>query len=265
MASHTNNANNKIFVPEHTVKRLVRDIISIHKHPLTSQGIYYQHDDENMLIGYAMIIGPKDTPYEHGFFFFKFQFPEDYPLSPPVVKYMTNDGKTRFHPNLYRNGKTCLSILNTWRGESWTSCQTIKSVLLTLISILDENPLLNEPGIRPMMKDVEPYKKFVEFKTMEHAHLSAMNSHNIPYEFVAFHPFIKKYCQENKTEILKKCSNLAKNKKESLRVAIYNMVGVISYKKLNKLFQTAYNDITQSECKVNKTIEKDNSVNNDIV
>lgn len=255
MAGQTDSENNKIFVPEHTVKRLVRDIVSIHKHPLTSQGIYYQHDDENMLQGYAMIIGPKDTPYEHGFFFFKFQFPEDYPLSPPVVKYMTNDGKTRFHPNLYRNGKTCLSILNTWRGESWTSCQTIKSVLLTLISILDENPLLNEPGIRPTMNDVEPYKKIVEYKTMEHAHLNAMNSDNIPYEFVAFHPFIKKYCEENKSTVLKKCENLAKNKKETLRIRIYNMVSTISYKRLYKQFQTAYKNIDDTKCNINNTIE----------
>ena len=120
----------KNFVREQTVKRLIRDIVSLHKQPLIKQGIYYQHDDENMLVGYAMIIGPQDTPYEHGFFFFKFIFPDNYPLNPPKVVYMTNDGKTRFHPNLYRNGKTCLSILNTWKGESWTSCQTIRSILL---------------------------------------------------------------------------------------------------------------------------------------
>ena len=33
------------------------------------------------------------------------------------LTYLTNDGNTRFHPNLYRNGKVCLSVLNTWRGK----------------------------------------------------------------------------------------------------------------------------------------------------
>ena len=80
----------------------------------------------------VLIFGPKDTPYENGYYLFKFKFPIDYPYNPPKVVYMTNDGKTRFNPNLYRNGKVCVSILNTWSGDQWTGCQTISSVLLTL-------------------------------------------------------------------------------------------------------------------------------------
>ena len=47
-------------------KRLVKDISNIIKDPLTEQGIYYIHDEENMLEGYAMIIGPEDSIYEYG-------------------------------------------------------------------------------------------------------------------------------------------------------------------------------------------------------
>ena len=78
---------------------------------------------------------------------FEFNFPTNYPMSPPKLNYLTNDGSTRFHPNLYRNGKVCLSVLNTWRGEGWTSCQTIRSVLLILVTLFHNKPLLNEPGI----------------------------------------------------------------------------------------------------------------------
>ena len=42
-------------------KRLVKDIASIIKEPLTEQGIYYIHDEENMLEGYALIIGQEDS------------------------------------------------------------------------------------------------------------------------------------------------------------------------------------------------------------
>ena len=66
---------------------------------------------------------------------------------------MTCDGATRFHPNLYRNGKVCLSILNTWKGEQWTSCQTIRSILLTLITLFHNKPLLNEPGFTEKSSD----------------------------------------------------------------------------------------------------------------
>ena len=44
-------------------KRLLKDVIDIVKHPLNKDGIYYQHDQTNMLKGYAMIIGPSDTIY----------------------------------------------------------------------------------------------------------------------------------------------------------------------------------------------------------
>ena len=242
MAEASTTTNNKaVHLSKQTMNRLIRDIVSLHKQPLTEQGIYYQHDDTNMLNGYAMIIGPKDTPYEHGFFFFHFAFPENYPVEPPKVTYMTNDGKTRFHPNLYRNGKTCLSILNTWRGEGWTSCQTIRSVLLTLVSILDENPLLNEPGVKETNHDVPEYKSFVTYKTLEYAHLTMIDQFKIPAQFIVFHPFILQYCREHKDSILEKFKSNAKlYKKHSTRVHIYNMATNIDYKKLNAFAKETY-------------------------
>lgn len=61
---------------------------------------------------HAMITGPFDTPYEGGFFHFYIRFPPTYPLVSPRVKFMTTGGGTvRFNPNLYQNGKVCLSIL----------------------------------------------------------------------------------------------------------------------------------------------------------
>ena len=80
----------EIIITQDTVKRLVKDVKDIMKNPLTSQGIFYQHDESDMLKGYAMIIGPSETPYEDGFYFFEFNFPSNYPYSPPVVIYSTN-------------------------------------------------------------------------------------------------------------------------------------------------------------------------------
>ena len=230
-------------ISQSCINRLVKDITSLYKQPLTKQGIYYQHDDSNMLYGYAMIIGPKDTPYEHGFFFFKFTFPYNYPVSPPKVTYMTNDGYTRFHPNLYRNGKVCLSILNTWKGEGWTSCQTIRSVLLTLVSILDETPLLNEPGIRPTNMDVIPYTETIQYKTLEYAHLHAMDRDHIPPEFIAFHTYIMEYAKENKEKVMSLCKTLSKKKKAFPEIGIYNMKRILNYKKLYKSCEKIYESI----------------------
>ena len=62
------------YVSPEAIQRLVKDIINLNRNPLTEQGIYYEHDSQDMLIGRAMIIGPKDTPYAHGFYFFEFEF-----------------------------------------------------------------------------------------------------------------------------------------------------------------------------------------------
>lgn len=161
--------------------------------PLTSNGIYYQHDESDMLKGYAMIVGPKDTPYYGGFYFFEFNFPMDYPHHPPVVKYHTNGDNVRFHPNFYKTGKVCVSILNTWRGDQWTSCQTISSVLLTICSLLTECPLLNEPGITRSHRDVSAYTTIVTTKNVEISLLRMLMQ-----EKGYFHPMFQGFYEDMK-------------------------------------------------------------------
>ena len=94
----------------------------------------------------AMILGPADSIYAHCFLFFKFEFPDDYPFVPPKVVFLTNDGATRFHPNLYIDGKVCLSILGTYSGPGWQSTMSLSMILLSLKALLDMNPLRHEPG-----------------------------------------------------------------------------------------------------------------------
>ena len=156
-----------ITLSKETVMRLVKDVKEIIKTPLISHGIHYEHNETDMLKGKAMIIGPKDTPYADGFYLFEFKFPTNYPHSPPAVKFCTSDGLTRFNPNLYKNGKVCLSVLNTWNGEQWTGCQTISSILLVLCTLLNDSPLLNEPGVRKSHKDYNNYNKILEYKNIE--------------------------------------------------------------------------------------------------
>lgn len=179
------------YISDESRKRLLKDVIDIVKNPITDQGIYYVHSDTNMLEGYGMIIGPKDTPYSDGFYFFKFDFPNNYPFSPPKLKSLTQDNHkriepTRFNPNLYVDGKVCLSILNTWRGDKWTSCQTIKTILLTLVTVLNENPMLNEPGYT-MDKDkliIDSYKTCISYKNIEVALCGFLLKENIFYDTV---------------------------------------------------------------------------------
>lgn len=97
-----------------------------------------------------MIIGPPSTPYQFGFFEFDFSFPDNYPdLAPKVHALTTERGRTRFNPNIYANGKVCLSILGTWSGapgEQWSACQNLETTLISIQSLMCSNPYQNEPG-----------------------------------------------------------------------------------------------------------------------
>ena len=57
-------------IPSKTIKRLVSDVKYLLENPLDSEKIFYHHDEENILIGYALIIGPTNTPYENGNYLF---------------------------------------------------------------------------------------------------------------------------------------------------------------------------------------------------
>ncbi|KAF9974336.1 hypothetical protein BGZ73_002255 [Actinomortierella ambigua] len=107
-------------------------------------------DDSDVMNIKAMITGPPGTPYCLGLFEFSLQFPRDYPTCPPrVLALTTNYGRTRFNPNIYAAGKVCLSILGTWRGEAgeqWSSAHGIVSILLSIQSLMSDNPYRNEPG-----------------------------------------------------------------------------------------------------------------------
>jgi ubiquitin-protein ligase len=130
------------------VKRISREMADIQKNTAAHPDIYYSFDDANMLKARAMIIGPAETPYAYCPLVYDIQFPTDYPHTPPKVLIRTSDGVTRFHPNMYVDGKVCLSILGTWTGPAWSPALTANSVMLTIQSLLEANPLRNEPGGR---------------------------------------------------------------------------------------------------------------------
>ena len=222
-----------------TVRRLLKDVKQIIKYPLTDNGIYYIHDENDMTKGYAMIIGQIDTPYYGGYYFFSFDYPFDYPFSPPKVTYITNDGKTRFNPNLYRCGKVCVSILNTWSGDKWSSCQTINSVLLTLCSLLNEAPLLNEPGQGKNGVDFIPYQKSIQFKNIDFAICDMIIHNNKKHQICQmFYTIMKEQFNNNYEKLIQYVKSQTKEISTE-RVRIYDMNTVIDYANLEtKLIET---------------------------
>ena len=227
-----------------SMKRLILDYKDILNDPIDN--IHYYTDDD-IYKGYALIIGPKNTPYEYGYYLFEFIFPENYPFSPPKVKFHTYDGFTRFNPNLYINGYVCLSILNTWEGEKWSACQSIRSILLTLSSILNESPLLNEPGLTLSHKDFNEYNEMIEYKNVEISILKYIEKTNLPYVFHTFYPTLIQEFKKNYDELIKKFLN---KPNKQIHLSIYNnMSGFMDYKHLIQLMEISYNDFKKIDLK----------------
>jgi ubiquitin-conjugating enzyme E2 Z len=226
-------------ISKDTISRLLKDVKHMFKNPLTENGIYYIHDDTDMMKGYALIIGPSDTPYFGGNYFFEITYPSDYPHSPPKVKYCTNGNNIRFNPNLYKCGKVCISLLNTWKGDQWTSCQSISTVLLTLCTLLCNNPLLNEPGVIPSHNDMKPYNEIIMFANLDIAICDIITKKSgiyMPF-FDHFYPFIKENFNKNYDKLMEFAENKHKNDfKEStiLKTGYYSLCIDVNYQKVIK-------------------------------
>ncbi|KAI7837746.1 hypothetical protein COHA_008378 [Chlorella ohadii] len=117
-------------------------------------GILAAMDEDRMDVLRALIFAPNETPYACGAFAFDILLPPEYPNRPPQVQFLTTGGgRVRFNPNLYENGKVCLSLLGTWAGPGWQPGQsTLLQVLVSIQSMIlgTPDPYFNEPGYASM-------------------------------------------------------------------------------------------------------------------
>ncbi|KAL9100176.1 MAG: hypothetical protein Q9163_004426 [Psora crenata] len=96
-------------------------------------------------------------------------FPRNYPYAPPTFQFT----RPLYHPNIYPDGKLCISILHQpgedeqsgeTASERWSPVQRVESVLLSIISLLDDaecsSPANVDAGVM-LRKDREGFKKRV--------------------------------------------------------------------------------------------------------
>jgi ubiquitin-protein ligase len=190
------------------LKRIQNEIKELYdsKKILEENGVYFYIDEDNLNFIYAMLIGPEKTPYEKGFYFFRFEYPNTYPMQPPIAKYYTqgyvkrneHNFNVRFNPNLYTCGKVCLSMLNTWAGPGWVPTNTISNVLIAIQAlVLIENPLVNEPAYENVKgKVIEEYNKFIEYANIKISVLKMLKKRPLPI-FDNFNDVMKEYFLKN--------------------------------------------------------------------
>ena len=132
-----------------TINRLNKELTRIQKDKIDLIEIDHPED---ILFWTARITGPLQTPYEGGVFNIVISFDMDYPIKPPSLTFLT----PMYHPNIYKDGKICIDILQA----EWTPTQTIRTILLSILSLLmDPNPKspANREAAELYMRDINKY------------------------------------------------------------------------------------------------------------
>ncbi|KAH7948312.1 hypothetical protein HPB52_020388 [Rhipicephalus sanguineus] len=154
-------------VPSVCVLRVKRDVADIAKDP--PPGIYISPNENDITHIDALVVGPSGTPYEGGFLLFHIACPPEYPIEPPRVRLMTTDaGRVQLHPNIYRSGGISLSILGTYDGPQWSSAQSLCSLLISIQSLLTEDPYYDHPYVMKGTdrEDANNYKAYVRHEIL---------------------------------------------------------------------------------------------------
>ena len=115
--------------------------------------IFVRISEKSLKLFNFWITGPKNTPYENGFFEYHVSYPTEYPKNyPEVLLHTTGNSKIRFNPNLYKCGKVCLSLIGTWAAEESESWNEKTSTMLQVLTSIQsgimgmDEPYYNEPS-----------------------------------------------------------------------------------------------------------------------
>ena len=132
------------------INRITKELERIKKEPI--EGFTLTNCD-NIVVWEGILNGPSDTPYEKGKFKMQISFGENYPLKAPSVKFL----QFIYHPNIYKDGKICVDIL---QPDGWTAAQNVRSIIISLRSLfMDPNPKspANREAAELYIKSIDEY------------------------------------------------------------------------------------------------------------
>jgi len=190
------------------LKRIKKEIVSYNttlktqsQSTMWQQDYFYYPDCDDVSVGYALIIGPTDTPYENGFYCIKMKYPDQYPFVPPECTFLTLSG-IRQSPNLYENGKVCLSVIGTWGEKTWKSTMGFHTVIMSIIShvlvknAIDCEPPYNRSQDEKTKTEAYAYEEIVRFANFKYNTYQMHDTPPVPLE-------VKNLMQEDIMSIIK--------------------------------------------------------------
>ncbi|CAF1611045.1 unnamed protein product [Adineta ricciae] len=127
------------------------------------EGFLVQPDQSDFFTWNVGIFGAPNTLFAGGYYKATLKFPLDYPYRPPKFKFLSDI----WHPNVYLDGQICISILHEpgedersgeKACERWSAVQNVRSILLSIISMLNE-PNISSPANIDASIDYRKYQE----------------------------------------------------------------------------------------------------------
>ncbi|KAL8861879.1 MAG: hypothetical protein Q9178_001748 [Gyalolechia marmorata] len=150
--------------PGNHTKEWLRAVSREHKILRSSlpEGVYVRTWETSMELLRVLIVGSSGTPYAHAPFLFDITLHKGFPTEAPTAFFHSwTNGVGKINPNLYEDGKVCLSLLGTWRGddddEEWVAGKsTVLQIIVSLLGlVLVKEPFYNEAGFEALQGTVQ--------------------------------------------------------------------------------------------------------------
>ena len=114
---------------------LKKEFQQLQNDPIVALGINVGLINEDYYHWKCIMMGPKGTPYEGGFFTLTIDFPSDFPKRRPEVKFKNK----MYHLNVNTDGHVCINTLNDW--EKHIKKPSISQVLSNIFALFHmQNP-----------------------------------------------------------------------------------------------------------------------------
>ena len=136
------------------IKRLTKELSNLMNEDLDDFKILDSNDIMNWK---ASIYGQKNSIFDGGKYDLEIKFSLEYPTKPPSVKFLT----PIFHPNVYKDGRICVDILQS----EWTPSLNVNSILISLRSLLldpNNNSPANRDAANLLRKNPSEYSSKVQ-------------------------------------------------------------------------------------------------------
>ncbi|KAF4607606.1 hypothetical protein EYR38_001678 [Pleurotus pulmonarius] len=121
-------------------------------------GITAAPHEDNLRYFDVTIQGPDGSPFSSGVFHLELFLPEEYPMAPPKVRFLTKI----YHPNIDKLGRICLDILK----DKWSPALQIRTVLLSIQALLSA-PNPDDPLATDVAKHYKEDEKDAQRKTSD--------------------------------------------------------------------------------------------------